>query len=64
MMTVIKRRKAIPGSLEMRDVLQAHLQFGQLNYDLVKEAMGSNWPPEWDKLGPGDGIFAPDEARP
>ncbi|MBV8472605.1 MAG: hypothetical protein JO234_04240 [Hyphomicrobiales bacterium] len=46
-------------------VLACHDQFGALDKDLVKAAMGPNWPKAWDKLRPGESIFgAPDhEAR-
>lgn len=44
-------------------VLAAHAEHGRLNRDLVKTAMGPNWPAHWDRLGPGDGIFAPEEER-
>lgn len=49
--------------LTEKDVLEAHAQFGQLDWHLVKKAMGPNWPEEWDALGPGEGIFAPEEDR-
>jgi hypothetical protein len=49
--------------LTVQDVLDAHAEVGQLDYHLVKKAMGPNWPKEWDGLGPGDGIFHPDEDR-
>ena len=51
--------------LTVRDVLDAHAQFGRLNWHMVKEGMGPNWPAEWERLGPGEGIFEPDEeSRP
>lgn len=43
--------------LTMRDVLYAHLQFGQLDKDMVRLAMGPNWPCEWDAVAPGISIF-------
>jgi hypothetical protein len=63
-MTIIKRHKRRFGFLQMRDILEAHTQFGPLNFQMVKKAMGPYWPVKWDRLGPGEGIFAPDEARP
>lgn len=45
------------------DVLRAHTQFGPLNYQLVRQAMGPNWPEEWNRLGPGQGIFAEESAK-
>lgn len=47
--------------LTVIDVLDAHAQFGRVNWLLVKKAMGPNWPAEWENLGPGEGIFEPDE---
>jgi hypothetical protein len=47
--------------LTEKDVLDAHAEFGRLDYHMVKEAMGPNWPREWNDLGPGRGIFAPDK---
>jgi hypothetical protein len=44
--------------LTLDDVLAAHAQFGQLDRDQVKAAMGPNWPSEWDAIKPGEGIFA------
>lgn len=49
--------------LTKRDVLDGHAQFGRVNWHMVKEAMGPNWPPEWERKGPGEGIFEPDEDR-
>lgn len=46
--------------LTIADVLAAHAQFGRLDWHLVKRAMGPNWPPEWEVLGPGIGIFEPE----
>lgn len=53
-----KARQRKFGHLTPADILSAHLQFGALNYQLVKRAMGPNWPEEWNRLGPGQGIFA------
>lgn len=49
--------------LTEHDVLAAHAEFGALDYQMVKKAMGQNWPQNWEALGPGEGIFAPDEDR-
>jgi hypothetical protein len=55
----------IPGPpLTKAEVMAAHAEFGRLDYDLVKKAMGENWPQEWDALGPGEAIFAPTEQWP
>ena len=43
------------------DVLAAHAQFGRLDWHMVKKGMGPNWPAHWEQIGPGDGIFEPDE---
>lgn len=40
-------------------ILEAHAEFGRVDYAMTKAAMGPNWPPEWDKLGPGQFIFEP-----
>lgn len=61
--SISNRRSPIAGHVEMRDILAAHVQFGPLNYQMVKKAMGYNWPPQWDNLGPGEGIFSPDETE-
>lgn len=45
----------------MGEIMDCHAQFGRLNYHMVKKGMGPNWPKHWDDLGPGDGIFSPDE---
>lgn len=49
--------------LTVQDVLNAHAEFGGLNYDMVKKGMGPNWPKEWDELGPGEAIFHADETE-
>jgi len=49
--------------LTKQDVLDAHAQFGELDWHMVKKAMGTNWPAEWERLGPGEAIFAPEEDR-
>lgn len=36
--------------LTVNAVLLAHAQFGKLDRDLVRKAMGPNWPPEWDDV--------------
>ena len=51
------------GDLTIDDVLDAHAQFGRLDWQLVKKAMGQNWPREWELLGPGEGIFDDEEDR-
>lgn len=43
--------------LTVIEVLEAHAQFGRLNRDKVKEAMGPNWPAHWDKFNFGEAIF-------
>jgi hypothetical protein len=50
--------------LTVAEVLAAHGEYGRLNWHLVKETMGPNWPVDWERLGPGEGIFEPDEVRP
>lgn len=49
--------------LTKQDVLAAHAEHGLLNWHMVKKGMGPNWPAAWEALGPGEGIFAPDEDR-
>lgn len=49
--------------LTEQDILAAHAEHGELDWHMVKKAMGPNWPAHWEALGPGDGIFAPDEDR-
>lgn len=44
--------------LTVIDVLNAHAQFGQLDKEHVRLAMGPNWPRERDEIEPGIGIFA------
>ncbi len=34
--------------LTVDDILKAHAEFGQLDRDLVREAMGENWPCMWE----------------
>jgi len=46
----------------VQQILDCHAQFGQLDYWMVKKAMGPHWPKEWDDIEPGEGIFAPDET--
>lgn len=43
--------------LTTSDVLAAHADYGPLDWDLVKKAMGPNWPAQWEAMGPGQGIF-------
>lgn len=40
-------------------ILDAHAHFGQLNKAKVREAMGPNWPREWEDCPEGDFIFEP-----
>lgn len=49
--------------LTKREVLDAHAEFGRVDWHMVKEAMGPNWPAEWEAMSPGEGIFEPDEDR-
>ena len=44
------------------EILACHAEHGQLNWHMVKKAMGPNWPEQWEKLGPGEGIFHPEET--
>lgn len=48
--------------LTIREVLEAHAQFGRLDRDKVKEAMGSNWPAHWNKFKCGEAIFSARES--
>lgn len=50
-------------SVTARDILAAHAEHGAFDWRMVKKAMGPNWPAPWEALGPGEGIFAPDEDR-
>ena len=47
--------------LTEKEVLDAHAQFGRLDFHMVKKAMGPNWPPAWELIGPGNGIFEPEK---
>jgi len=51
-----------PPFVTVEQLLECHAQFGRVNWHLTKAAMGPNWPPEWEALGPGEGIFEPDAA--
>jgi hypothetical protein len=53
----------MPDNLTERQILEAHAEHGLLNWHMVKNAMGPNWPAHWEALGPGEGIFEPDEDR-
>lgn len=53
----------VSGDLTIDDVLDAHAQFGRLDWHLVKKAMGPNWPAKWEALGPGEAIFDEEEDR-
>lgn len=35
-------------NLTVQQVLEAHAQFGSLDYEMVKKAMGPNWPKHWE----------------
>lgn len=35
--------------LTVDEVLSAHAEVGRLNHDMVKEAMGPNWPKHWNE---------------
>jgi hypothetical protein len=35
--------------LTVPDVLRAHAEVGRLNHDMVKSAMGPNWPEGWNE---------------
>jgi hypothetical protein len=39
------------------EILAAHAQFGRLDLAKVKAGMGPNWPPNWDGIAAGEGIF-------
>lgn len=43
----------------MQQILAAYAEFGRVDYEWTKAAMGPNWPKVWDRLGPGQGIFEP-----
>lgn len=47
--------------LTEKEVLDAHAQFGRLDWHMTKKAMGPNWPREWELGGPGWGIFEPEK---
>lgn len=53
----------IRAPLTKEAVLDCHAENGALDWHMVKKAMGPNWPAEWEALGPGESIFAPDEDR-
>ncbi len=42
--------------LTVSDVLRAHAEVGRLNHDMVKLAMGPNWPEGWNE---SSAIFEP-----
>lgn len=48
----------------VQQILDCHAEFGRLNWHMVKKAMGPNWPADWEELGPGEGIFHPEEIEP
>lgn len=45
--------------LTVEQVFLCHAEFGRLDREKVKVAMGPNWPKEWDKTVPGEGIWEP-----
>jgi hypothetical protein len=50
--------KTVENYLTVQQVLDVHAEFGQLDRALVKQAMGPNWPKEWDLIPNDDsGIF-------
>lgn len=49
--------------LTVSDILNAHAQFGRVDWHMTKKAMGPNWPEEWERMGPGEAIFEPDEEK-
>jgi hypothetical protein len=49
----------IEDHLMVSDVLGAHAEVGRLNHDMVKHAMGPNWPADWDER---TAIFDPPEC--
>lgn len=53
----------MPDTLTESQILEAHAEFGSLDWHMVKKAMGPNWPAKWEAMGPGEGLFAPDEDR-
>src|SRR5215468_7355477 len=50
--------KTVENYLTVLQVLDIHADYGQLDRALVKQAMGPNWPKEWDLIpDDGSGIF-------
>ena len=50
--------KTVENYLTVQQVLDVHAEVGQLDRALVKQAMGPNWPKEWDLIpDDGSGIF-------
>jgi hypothetical protein len=45
------------GYVTVQEILDAHAQFGRLDRELARKAMGPNWPHEWNSLE--GGIFEP-----
>jgi hypothetical protein len=62
--TSSQRQAGVSAFLTEDEVLAAYAEHGHLNWHMVKKGMGPNWPEHWEKLGLGEGIFSPDEARP
>ena len=53
-----KVMKTVENYLTVLQVLDILFEFGQLDRALVKQAMGPNWPKEWDLIpDDGSGIF-------
>jgi hypothetical protein len=46
--------KGGPNYCTVDDILSVHAQFGKLRRGLVRQAMGPNWPKEWDLVEDGD----------
>lgn len=44
--------------LTVKEVLDAHAQFGKLDRAKIKIGMGPNWPSHWNLMLDGEGIFS------
>jgi hypothetical protein len=55
--------KTIENYLTVLQVLALHAEFGQLDRAVVKQAMGPNWPKEWDWI-PDDGSEIFEASKP
>jgi hypothetical protein len=40
------------GYATLQQIFNCHAEFGRLDKDGVKKAMGPNWPPEWNRVHP------------